>query len=201
MSSSLPESLSLGFKDSPSSRSRWTQVTRMIRPPGLHTRCISDMNLTSHGSHFQRLWTKTHNLQCTHAHSVQMRINTSNVEQFDIHVHRAKTYPIQPCHERGVAWTRMESCHKLNSCDHGALLSAAYVLHFPETKSSRRSCRQRASSERSWRFNNSTMRASCLVESDIKAKCTELSCSLWTLIRAGKKWNHMESTNTLGVSA
>ena len=37
--------VSLGRKDSPFCRSRWTQVTKIIRPPGLHTRCISDINL------------------------------------------------------------------------------------------------------------------------------------------------------------
>ena len=42
-----PESTkpSFGFSASFSSRFRCTQVTRMIRPPGLHTRCISLMNL------------------------------------------------------------------------------------------------------------------------------------------------------------
>ena len=45
LSSLVCRLVSLGRNDSPFCRSRWTQVTKMIRPPGLHTRCISDINL------------------------------------------------------------------------------------------------------------------------------------------------------------
>lgn len=85
---SQSETLSLGFKDSPSSRSRWTQVTRMMRPPGLHTRCISDMNLTRLTRHNLKslqttsLWQKTWNVHCTHTHTRAQCANVDKHKQF-----------------------------------------------------------------------------------------------------------------------